>query len=142
MNKKKYLIAKYKLQGYVSLVSVLVIIAAGTAMVSVLLWLSTGSAKSSILAFQSEKAKNLADACAEEALTKLKDDYNYSGNEAGSIVSADGSCFIRPVVNPGTATPSIEVTGTVNDITRKIVIDVSQDVTQVVVNDWQEVAVF
>jgi len=75
-------------RGYIVLITVLVIGAVGVAIAIAVLWLGLGSSKSSFALEQSNHAKALANACAEEALQQIRDSTPFSGT--GNLTLGQG----------------------------------------------------
>lgn len=125
-------------KGYVALVSMLVISAVGTSiMISVLL--RSASSTRSIISFeQSQRAKALADACAESALEEIWRADDYAGN--GNLSFADGNCTYS--VNSVAVPKTIESIGTVGNVVRRISVTVDSLHPYVSANPWQEVPDF
>lgn len=88
----------------------------------------------------SSKAYYLANLCAEEALINLKDDLDYSGDETINI--AGGSCEILPLEGSGNENRTIKTTGSFDNKTRKIKIDIDLVNPVMEINSWLEVTDF
>ena len=87
-------------QGFIALISIL-IIGAITLAVSIGVSLrSIGETKMSLDEQESHRALALSNLCAEQALIKLTSVLNYSGNES-IIVNSDEKCYIWPVSGAG-----------------------------------------
>jgi len=127
-------------KGFVTLISVLVISIAGTAIAITLLWLSVGSTKSSLAIVQSSKARELSNLCAEVALNNLKLDVNYSGDE--SMVLTEGTCEILPILGSGNNDRTVQTIGNVDTFVRKVEIQVQEVSPQIILSSWQEVGDF
>lgn len=87
-----------------------------------------------------EQNLNLAQACAETALIKLKEDINYVGNEIISVQS--DNCQIRPIINLGGQSRTIETQATYKNQTHKLRIQISNINPQIAIQSWQEIANF
>ena len=61
-----------KKNGYVALMSLLVVGAAGLAISTALILFGVGSTRTSLVIEQSSQSRNIANACAEEALKKIR----------------------------------------------------------------------
>ncbi|MFH1749954.1 MAG: hypothetical protein ABH837_03640 [bacterium] len=127
-------------RGYVALVTVMIIGAVGVAVVSAAILGSLASSKSSLLSKQVKQASGLADACAEHALIQLKLDVNYTGNE--SISFTNGTCEILDILNPGNTNRTVQTTGTVDNIIRKVEINIDEINPDLNISNWQEVGDF
>jgi hypothetical protein len=125
--------------GYIALISVIII---GAILLMVVLstsYIGVTEGMNSLLASNSAEARSLASACAEDALMNLKNDQNYSGNQ--TITLDNGQCQILAIIVNGGAR-TIETTGIVNHITKKLKITASQIAPSIIISSWQEVADF
>jgi len=126
--------------GYIALVTVLIITAV-TLMIAISVNLeSMGETKISLAKNQSSKAFYLATACAEDALMKLKDNLNYGGDEI--LTFTQGTCTILPVEGVGNQNRLIKVIGNVSNYTRRIRIEISRVNPDMEISSWQEVTGF
>ena len=125
--------------GYITLVSVLVVGAVGVAIATSLILLGLGSSRTSFAIEQSNQAKGIANACAEEALQQIRDSTPFTGS--GNLTLGQGTCAYT-VTSQGGQNRTITSSGTVGSIMRKvkIIIDTINPTIQVV--SWQEVADF
>lgn len=126
--------------GFVTLISMIVIGALSVTVGVSLLLLGLGASRTSFALEQSSQAKSLANTCAEKALGSLRADLNYAGNESLSL--AGGSCSILPVGGAGNANRTVQTTGTMDTVTRKILVQITQIQPQIQLQSWQEVADF
>jgi len=111
-------------QGFVTLMSVLLVAAIGTAVATLT---------------QSNQAKALANACMEEALQQIQESTPFSGS--GSLSIGQGSCAYTVVKLTGenrTATSS----GTVGVTVRKVKVAIDKLNPGINITSWQEVADF
>lgn len=125
--------------GYIMLITVLVIGAVGVAIAVSVLWLGLGSSKSSFSIEQSSQTRALADACAEEALQKIRDSIPFTGT--GSLTLGQGSCSYT-VTNNGGQSRTITASSTVGSIVRKVSISIDKINPSINVTSWLEVADF
>lgn len=125
-------------KGYITLLAILFLVAIGGVVAGSLILLGLGSSRTSLALDQSNQAKALASACAEEALLKLKQDLSYNGNE--TITLASGTCQILDVKGAG-PNRIIKTTGTVGTIIRKIEVRVKIS-PSFALSSWLEVADF
>ncbi len=130
---------KYKNNGYVVLISVLVLGAIGIAIVVSLLLLGVGSSRTSFAIEQSNQAKALTNACAEEALQQMRDSTSYTGS--GSLTLGQGICAYT-VTSQGGQNRTITSSGTVGIIIRKAKIIIDKINPTINIISWQEVADF
>lgn len=123
--------------GYVILLSVLVVGAVGTAIATSLLLLGVGGARTSLDQQRLVQARALANACAEEALERLRRDANYAGSE--TLTFETGTCTIDAVGGSGDTNRTIYSTGTVDPIVRRVVVEVASVGPPTDLTSWQEV---
>jgi hypothetical protein len=134
-NSMKILNSKKTRRGFSTLF--IVIILGGIAL-SVAFSLSTSSVwsiKGSNDTKNSNKAKSLANACAEVALEVMRENNSYTGNDS---VVLDGNTCTYTVTNTGGTTRSLIISGSVGGIVRKINITTST-FNPLVISSWQEV---
>jgi len=128
------------IHGYVALMSLLVVGAAGLAVSISLILFGVGSTRSSFVIEQSGQSKNIANACAEEALKKIRNSLAYTGN--GNLTLGQGTCSYAVSAGSGQAR-TITVSATAGTaprtITRKIQISISQITPRINVSSWQEI---
>jgi hypothetical protein len=131
---------KQKSNGYIALISVL-IISAVVLLVAINVSLF-GVSESDVATreYQSSKAFYLAMLCAEDSLMKLKEDINYSGNETLSIEG--GECSILPIEGSGNFNRIIKTTGVFFNQIRKIKIEINRVNPKMEIRSWEEVSNF
>lgn len=122
--------------GFILLITVLVIGAVATAIAVGLLNLGSGATTSSIYLEQSFQAKALADACAEEGLQQIRDSTPYTGT--GSLTLGQGTCSYT-VSNTGGSNRTVNATGTVGIVVRKVIVTTSAINPYIVISSWQEI---
>jgi hypothetical protein len=83
------------------------------------------------------EARLLADACAEEALMKLKSDLSYTGNES-IIVSGAESCSIVSVSGSGNTDRTVITEASVNGYVRRLMVEVTEVNPALVIGSWNE----
>lgn len=126
-----------KSRGYIALISILILGAVGTAVAISLLLLGLGSSRSSFAVVQSNQAKALANACAEEALQQIRDSTPFAGT--GNLSLGQGNCTYTVTKSTGqnrTATAS----ATVGTLVRKVKIVIDKINPDINITSWQEVA--
>lgn len=126
-----------KQQGYIALLAVIIVGAAATAIALVLLTTGTNTQRSSLAEQQSMQARQLAHACAEEALQIVHDTTAYTGTS--SLAMGQGNCSYT-VANTGAATRAITTTGTVGSVVRKVAVYVTISSSSISITSWQEVS--
>ena len=122
-------------QGFITLLSVLVVGAVATAVAISLILLGLGSARTSFALQQSNQAKALANACAEEALEQIRESTPFTGS--GNLSNSDGTCSYA-VTSQGGQNRTLMTTGTVQMVWRKITITISNISPTITVTSWQE----
>lgn len=126
-------------RGFITLISVLVVGAVGVTMVLSLIMLGLGSSRTSFAVEQSNQAKSLANACAEEALQQIRDATPFTGSE--NLALGQGTCSYA-VASQGGQNRIITASGTVGTIIRKVKIIINKINPAIQVVSWQEVADF
>ncbi len=127
---------KIRNEGYVALISILIVGAIGLSVATSLVLLGLGASRSSFVLEQSNQAKALANACVEEALQQVWDDDAYIG--MGNLIFGQGNCSYS--VSSPMAPKTIAAIGRVGTVVRKISVTVDQFRPYLQVNPWQEVA--
>ena len=123
--------------GYVALLAVLIVGAIATATGIVLLLTSADSQRSVLVSQQSKQARSLAVACSQEALQLMYENTSYTGS--GNLTLGQGSCTYT-VTNTGGSTRSVAATGTVNNTSRKIQLNVTIGSLNISITSWQDVS--
>lgn len=126
-------------RGYITLISVLVVGAVGVTITISLILLGLSSSRTSFAVEQSNQAKALANACAEEALQEIRDSTPYTGSD--NLTLGQGNCTYT-VTSQGGQDRTITATGTVDTIVRKVEIVIDKINPTIEVVSWQEVADF
>ncbi len=129
----------YNKNGYITLISVLIVGAVGVVITTSLILLGLGSSRTSFAIEQSNQAKGLANACAEEALQQIRDSTPYTGS--GNLAFGEGSCSYT-VSSQGGQNRTITSSGLVGTITRKVKIIIDRINPAIQVVSWQEVSDF
>ncbi|GEM_PF-1265849 len=122
--------------GYITLLSVLVVAAVGMAIAVSLLLLGVGASRTSFALEQSHQAKALTNACVEEALETIRETNLFSGTTTLAIGA--GSCSFGVSLGAGEIR-RIFASSTVWTITRKASTTVSAINPAVIVVGWQEI---
>lgn len=126
-------------RGYIALMSVLIMGAVGIAIIVSTILLGIDASKNSLLIDKSNQARILASSCAEEALEQIADLSVTTGS--GSLSLGLGTCsFIITSQNGQNIT--VNSTGLVDTITRKIKVIVASTTPIITISSWQEVADF
>lgn len=124
-------------QGYIALLAVLIVGAAATAIALTLLMTGTDAQRSTLITQQSTQARQLANACAEEALLVIHDNTAYTGT--GNLTLATGSCTYT-VTNTGSSTRTISTSATINNVVRRVTVYVTIGASSISITSWQEVS--
>lgn len=125
--------------GYILLLSVLILGAVALAAAVSILLLGLGSERTSFALEQSNQAKALANACAEEALQQIRDSTPYTGS--GNLTLGQGTCAYA-VTSQGGQNRTIIASGTVGTVIRKVKVIINNINPAITVTSWQEVADF
>lgn len=133
-------INKYKKEkGYILLLSVL-FLAVVSLTVSIFI-ISTGlsNSQNSFLFEKSQKALSLSEACVEIALQEIHDSVPYTGSDTISF-GGDECSYI--VDSQGGQDRTIESTGTVDNVVKKIFVTIDKIQPSLSVVSWEEVSDF
>lgn len=128
-----------KKNGYITLMSVLIVSSIGVSIALSLVLLGLGSSKSSLALERSTEARGLANACAEQALQEIRNSTAYTGT--GNLTLGQGTC-VYTVTDMGAETRLITATGQVNETIRKLKITIDVINPQINISSWQELADF
>ena len=123
-------------QGYVALIAVLIVGAVSLAVGTALLISGADSQRYTLTVQRSVQARNLANACAEEALQQIHDNTAYTGT--ANVNLGQGSCSYT-VTNPGGATRNIVISATVGNVFRKNQVSATIGSSSISITSWQEV---
>lgn len=128
------------MRGYIALISVLIISAVLLLIALGASQFSLGQSTMAIQRNQSLKSYYLAQACAEEALMRLKEDLGYRGEEVLNINGA--SCQILRIEGSGNKDRIIKTLSNAHNQTKKIKIEIERVNPEIEIKSWQEVADF
>lgn len=123
-------------RGYVALIAVLVMGAVAVTVTSALLYTGVDSQREIRIEQSSAQALHLSTACVEDALQSIKNSSPFTGS--GSVTLATGSCSFV-VASTGTSTRTIDATSTVNNVTRKIKVYVTINLSSLSITSWQDI---
>jgi hypothetical protein len=126
--------------GYVLLLSVLVVGAIGATVAVSLLVLGVISSKTTLAAQQSVQARALADTCAHEAIERLSRDDTYPAGD--TITLSTGTCTVDALDGTGTTNRTVQTTGEVGTVTRRVEVTIGDLDFPMVVDSWEEVGDF
>lgn len=122
------------------ILAVLITTTVGASIASAVLLSGIGTTRSGVITQQSVQARSLANACAEEALQKLRESVYYTGDEM--LAFSFGSCQILPISGVGNTNRTVETTGSVGTVVRKVRIVIAQVHPAILLSSWLEVADF
>ena len=122
--------------GYVALISILIVGAIGLSVATSLVLLGLGSSRNSLSIEQSSLAKSFANACADEALRLIWDNDAYVGS--GSLNFEKGNCTY--LISNATSPKNIIITGSAGFAIRRIDFAIDQFKPYLNISNWQEVA--
>ena len=123
--------------GFVALISVLVIGAIGASVAVAILLFGVISTQNGQVLQESARARYLADSCAEIALQRLLRDPSYAGGE--SVEFGGGVCDITSVNHVGEGVVEFRTSGTFNSVVRRVEVRTSQLRPHIQISLWQEV---
>lgn len=126
--------------GYIFLVSILVIGAVASATAISLLLLGWASEQNGYLVTQSSQAYEYAHTCAERALRSLRADLGYAGS--GRVLFSNGSCFVEPTAGTGNEDRAICVEAISGNSTHRMEIGIARVFPSVQIRRWEEVNSF
>jgi hypothetical protein len=124
--------------GFGLLMSVLILGAVGIALTTSLILLGIGSARSSATLADSVKARAYANACAEEALQKLRESVYYTGSQ--TLTFSTGTCQIQAITGVGNTNRTVSTLGTVGTVQRKLTIVIATIHPTINLTSWQDTA--
>ncbi|MEI6378173.1 MAG: hypothetical protein WCO55_00800 [Candidatus Falkowbacteria bacterium] len=123
--------------GLVALTAILIVSALVFVIGVSLLARSLGESRLSLDAQESERARVLANACAEHALATLLASSTYAGNE---LLPLDNyNCYIGAVGGSGNTNRVVNASSTVSYYTRRVQVNVSQLTPTLTISSWREV---
>lgn len=126
-------------QGFIVLTVVLVILVIGVVFTTSMVLLGVNSSRSNVVLEQSQRARGLADACAEEALQQIQDSVAYEGSSGLSL--GQGSCTYTVVKQIG-QNRTVEASGVVGSVSRRVSVELDAITPSINITSWQEVSSF
>jgi hypothetical protein len=127
-----------KQDGFVSMLTIVLLMVIVITMSITIMTVLIDSNLSYGVVADSVKARANADSCVEIAINKLKESTSYTG--ANELVTTDyGSCTIVSVLGTGNTNREINVTGTFNNVTRRVRVTVTTVNPDTVISSWLEV---
>lgn len=128
-----------KTDGYVALLTVLVIGAVSVSLMTSVVLIGLGTSRSSAEAQRSLEAMSAADACTELALQLIWNASTYTGTS--NLTIGNATCSVT-VANTGGENRTVTSTGTSGQAIRKVKVLITAVSSQITVSSWQEVADF
>lgn len=125
--------------GFITLISVLVVGAVGIAITLSLILLGLGLSRTSFVIEQSSQTKALANACAEEAMQQIRDSAPFTGS--GSLALGQGICAYT-VTSQGAESRTITASGMVGTVIGKVKVIIDKISPVINIVSWQEVGDF
>lgn len=125
--------------GYVILISTLIIGAIGAAIALSLLLSGLATSRTGSVIEKSIQARGLANACAEEALQLIRETTSFTGS--GNVIFGSDSCDYT-VTSQTEENRTIRASATVDTITRRVIVSITQINPSITIASWQEVADF
>ncbi len=123
-------------KGYITLISVLLVSAAGVMISLSIILLGNASSRTSFALQQSNQARALSNACVEKALQQIMAS-NFTGS--GNITEGFGVCTFT-VTSQGGENRTIDAVGNVDGRVRKARVMINDIIPQINISSWQEVA--
>ncbi|MBI4101603.1 MAG: hypothetical protein HY443_01390 [Candidatus Nealsonbacteria bacterium] len=128
------------MKGYIAIISTLIISA--VLLLATLAGVNSGIVQSKMAFQKNQFSENyyLAQACAEEALMRLKENSAYSGSE--TINLDQNSCQILFVEKGKSQARTVKVSGSLYNLAKKMKIEVSRINPLMEIQSWEELADF
>lgn len=127
-------------QGYVLLLSVIVVGVVSGSIAGTILLFGIGSNRTALATQQGMNAREVAQTCAQEVLEQLIQDTAYAGGE--ELVFENGTCTVSAVGGSGDVNRTVRVTAVSGESTRRMEVIVTTVGPPMVISSWQEVSVF
>lgn len=134
-NMKRIVLNLRSSEGYIVLLTTLIVGVVAVAVATTLLFISTDTARNATLREHSRIARALADACGEEALEQIRQSSTFSGY--GTLSLDTGLCGYN-VINTGGTNRQINASSTVQSVVRKVRVIIDK-VKPINIATWQEV---
>ena len=123
-------------EGYITLITVLIVGAIGSAVAISLVLMGISTSRSGLGIQQSTQARALTAACTDTALQEIRKITGFSGS--GSITIGQGACQYT-VTRTGGQNRTITATGTVATTIRKVQVSVTAINPKILISSWQEI---
>ncbi|NCT00148.1 hypothetical protein GW765_04210 [Candidatus Parcubacteria bacterium] len=126
-------------QGYVILITILIIGAVSATIAISLLLLSIQASKNARVKELSIIARVYADTCAESALQEIRDSTPFTGTQ--TLTFSEGECTYT-VTSGGGQNRTVMASSTVDTIIRRVEVSIDKINPQINIISWQEVSSF
>ncbi|MDR3547047.1 MAG: hypothetical protein P4M11_02010 [Candidatus Pacebacteria bacterium] len=120
--------------GYVAILVVLMIVAAGALLATTMSLIGAGGIQSSNSLTQGDRSLGFTEGCAEDALLKISASANYAG---GTVTRPEGTCIIS--ISTSTNVYTVIVGTAATDYVRTIKIVGTRGATNFTILSWSEV---
>ncbi len=124
-------------EGYIALLSTLVIGAVALSVTVAVLLMGTVSQQAILAEQRSVQARGLANACAEEALQQIHDNTTFTGTNSVTIT---GESCSYTVASTSSSTRTITTNCTIGSVVRKVQVYVTIASSSISITSWQEVS--
>ena len=128
---------KYFIEGYVAILSVLLVGAVAVGIGFSLFLLGVNNAKSTQTVKYTSIARGLATACADEALANIATQSAFTGTKNPAIVTSVGTCGYTIKTGTGEIR-GVYATGSASTIVRRITISIGAISPKITISSWQE----
>jgi hypothetical protein len=125
-----------KQEGYIALISVMIIGAASLAIATALLITGVDAQQENLARQQMIQARQAASGCAEEALQQIRDNTAFTGSNSLTLGSATCS---YTVTNTGASTRTVIASSTIGSVVRKVQAYVTINVSSLSISAWTDV---
>lgn len=127
-------------QGYIALISVILMSALGLGIMLSVVASGVNASRTDFSLQQSGGARSLASSCAEEALQKILETSTTSSN--GNLTIGSGTCSYLITSTSSGQIISIHSTGVLGTVTSKIKVVLATTTPGITLSSWEEVADF
>ncbi len=127
-------------QGYIALISVILMSALGLGIMLSVIAAGVNAGKTDFSLQQSGGARSLASSCAEEALQRILESSLTSGN--GNLTIGSGTCSYVITSTSSGQNITIASTGLLGTVTSKIKVVIATTSPGITLSSWEEVADF
>ncbi|MEI7578694.1 MAG: hypothetical protein WCJ58_01490 [bacterium] len=124
------------LKGFATITTVLILCIVSAAILSTVLIVSIEQGVTHKAVRDSMYARHLAESCAEVAVSKVKADLTYTGNE--NLTIGNGTCKIEIISGSGNTNRTILTTATYNQATRKVRVIIATVNPLSVITTWED----